>query len=64
MEDETEWRSIAVGKRAELLLLSANPLEDLATADSASGRGSHLAESASAFVPGRIMDLIRSPRTR
>jgi hypothetical protein len=32
MEDATEWGSIAVGLRADLLLLTANPLEDVANA--------------------------------
>jgi hypothetical protein len=32
MEEATEWGSIAVGRRADLLLLSSNPLEDVANA--------------------------------
>jgi hypothetical protein len=32
MEEATEWGSIAVSRRADLLLLTANPLEDVANA--------------------------------
>ena len=37
MEDATEWGSIAVGRRADLLLLTANPLEDVANAAKRAG---------------------------
>jgi len=37
MEEATEWGSIAVGRRADLLLLTANPLEDVANAAKRAG---------------------------